>query len=50
MVYKFLGKTFSCGTVTGEIMPNHHPLDLDTWQLAEESHNPITVKSEKRKV
>ena len=30
MVYKFLGKTFSCGTVAGEIMPNHHPLDLDT--------------------
>ena len=50
MVYKFLGKTFSCGTVTGKIMPNHHPLVLDTRQLAEESHKPITVKFEKRKV
>ena len=44
------GKSASGGPFKSKIMPNQHPLDLATRQLAEELLKPIIRKFEKRKV
>ena len=44
------GKSASGGPFKSKIMPNQHPLDLATQQLAEELLKPIIRKFEKRKV
>ena len=40
----------SGGAVKNQNMSNRRPLDLAKRDLAEESHKPIIIKSEKRKV
>ena len=46
MVYKYFDKKSSCGAIKSQSMPNKHPLDLATQQLAEALHMPIIRKSE----
>ena len=50
MVYQFFDKNSYGGAIESEIMPNQHPSDLTTQQLAEELPKPIIRKFKKQKV
>ena len=50
MIYNFFDKKISCGTVKIKIMLSQRPIDLATWQLAEELHEANIRKFKKRKV
>ena len=50
MVYQFFDKNSYGGAIESEIMPNQHPSDLTTQQIAEELPKPIIRKFEKQKV
>ena len=49
MVHTFSDKKTSGSGVKNENMPDQHPLDLNTWQLAKELHKPIISWFEKQK-
>ena len=50
MVYKFFDKKTSGSGNENENISNKRPLDLATWELAEELHKLVITKFNKRKV
>ena len=50
MVYEFSDKKASSSSIKKENISNKCPLNLATWELAEELHKPIIWKFNKRKV